>query len=78
MIELTSSRSVPGRTQDHVLGHHFRHGAARRVPVFADHPSQHVALGKDAGDLAVVHDQQRADLVLVHLVDGIDHPGGPG
>src|SRR5205823_3208255 len=64
-----------GLDANDVLGHDFADGDAGGLALFADDSAEDVALGEHADDLALVDHQERADLVLVHLVNGIKRGG---
>ena len=60
---------------DHLAGHHVADADAGRQALLGHHPAQHVALGEHPLNLALVEDNYRADMMLVHDQGRIQHRG---
>lgn len=59
-------------TEGHFSGHDFANGGGPGITFLADDASQDIALGEHAEDvMIIIDDDQRADLLLVHEVNGI-------
>src|SRR5438067_10288650 len=60
---------------DDFRGHDVEYRRHARVTPRHDNPVKNVALRDDTDELATAHDQQTADLVLVHEQSGIEYAG---
>src|SRR5260370_19699717 len=64
-----------GMAADELGRHRLAHWGERGVEAGHQHALEHVALGDDADQPASVHDEQTADLALVHKTGGVQDHG---
>jgi len=65
-----------GRQDLGIAGHDLGEGSGGRGESSCHDTIENIALGEDAHELVGVHDQDGADLVVVHHANGVSHSGG--